>query len=98
MNRRKFLINCSLTASGLVLTNRISSYDQDFLEDKDGFKEGELYQIFKNPDVNYRPYVRWWWNGDKVNKAELARKSRTLGRARFAEWLEQAADVERRLG
>lgn len=78
MNRRKFLINGSLTASGLVLTNRISSYAQDFLEDKDGFKEGELYQIFKNPDDKYRPYVRWWWNGDKVNKAELARELRLL--------------------
>jgi hypothetical protein len=25
-----------------------------------------------------RPFVRWWWNGDKVEKAELARELRLL--------------------
>ncbi len=34
----------------------------------------ELYELFKNPPSIYRPFVRWWWNGDKVEKAELIRE------------------------
>src|SRR5204863_9314532 len=37
-----------------------------------------LYSIFKNPDAIYRPFVRWWWNGDKIEKVELARELRLL--------------------
>ena len=37
-----------------------------------------LYSIFKNPAQNYRPFVRWWWNGDKIERVELARELRLL--------------------
>jgi len=33
----------------------------------------DLYRIFKDPADVHRPFVRWWWNGDKVEKGELAR-------------------------
>ncbi|MCH5716371.1 glycosyl hydrolase [Niabella hibiscisoli] len=26
----------------------------------------------------YRPFVRWWWNGDKVEKDELLRELKLL--------------------
>lgn len=78
MNRRKFLLNSSLATSGLVLTHTMPSYAQQLLPGAQGFKEGDLYRIFKDPDTGYRPYVRWWWNGDKVNKTELARELRLL--------------------
>ena len=47
-------------------------------------KPGELsldtdrYRVFKNPDPVYHPFVRWWWNGDKVEAAELIRELRLL--------------------
>lgn len=40
-----------------------------------------LYSLFKNPDTIYRPFVRWWWNGDKVERNELARELRLLKEA-----------------
>lgn len=40
-----------------------------------------LYQIFKDPEAIYRPFVRWWWNGDKVEKTELARELRLMKEA-----------------
>jgi len=40
--------------------------------------ENSLYSIFKNPAQTYRPFVRWWWNGDKVERNELARELRLL--------------------
>ncbi len=38
----------------------------------------QLYQEFQQPDAEYRPFVRWWWNGDKVDSAELVRELRLL--------------------
>lgn len=37
-----------------------------------------LYELFKNPGAVHRPYVRWWWNGDKVDKDEIARELRVM--------------------
>ncbi|GHV48894.1 hypothetical protein FACS1894181_05960 [Bacteroidia bacterium] len=33
---------------------------------------------FKNPGVAYHPFVRWWWNGDKVEAKELIRELHLL--------------------
>ena len=38
----------------------------------------QLYSEFQNPDSHYRPFVRWWWNGDKVEADELVRELRLL--------------------
>jgi hypothetical protein len=43
--------------------------------------EASLYSIFKNPPANYKPFVRWWWNGDKIERDELARELRLLKEA-----------------
>ena len=36
------------------------------------------YDQFRNPEAKYRPFVRWWWNGDKVNSDELRRELHLL--------------------
>lgn len=36
------------------------------------------YDQFRNPEAKYRPFVRWWWNGDKVNADELRRELHLL--------------------
>ena len=36
--------------------------------------EKELYKTFANPDARHRPYVRWWWNGARVNEQEILRE------------------------
>jgi hypothetical protein len=42
-----------------------------------------LYALFKEPVMASRPFVRWWWNGDKIEKLELARELRMLKDAGF---------------
>lgn len=37
-----------------------------------------VYEQFRNPDVCYRPFVRWWWNGDAVEAEELVRELHLL--------------------
>ena len=34
----------------------------------------DLYKTFKNPDAQYSPFVRWWWNGLKIDEKEIARE------------------------
>ena len=36
--------------------------------------ESALFQTFSNPEMKYRPQVRWWWNGDKVTAHEILRE------------------------
>ena len=30
-----------------------------------------LYEVFQNPESKYRPFVRWWWNGLRLNEKEI---------------------------
>lgn len=36
------------------------------------------YARFRIPDAQYRPFVRWWWNGNKVERDELIRELHLL--------------------
>lgn len=84
MKRRKFLLNGIGLIPGVVLANDLSFFYDGAMHTAQSYKEGDLYAIFKEPDVRYRPYVRWWWNGDKVKKEELARELRLLKDAGIA--------------
>ena len=44
---------------------------------------GKLYEGFKNPPAESRPFVRWWWNGNKVEAQEITRELELLERAGF---------------
>jgi hypothetical protein len=41
----------------------------------------QLYTEFQQPSMEYHPFVRWWWNGDKVEADELVRELRLLKEA-----------------
>ncbi|GHT64304.1 glycosyl hydrolase family 2 [Bacteroidia bacterium] len=34
----------------------------------------ELFELFRNPPVTSKPFVRWWWNGDKLSAKEILRE------------------------
>ena len=44
----------------------------------EGLSTEQLYAEFQQPASEYRPFVRWWWNGDKVEADELVRELRLL--------------------
>ncbi len=73
MKRRKFLINTSVAATGAIVINALPTAAKAVLN-VDSEENNSLYQLFKNPAMQYRPFVRWWWNGDKIEKAELSRE------------------------
>ena len=49
--------------------------------ENDGMSTEQLYAEFQQPASHYRPFVRWWWNGDKVEADELVRELRLLKEA-----------------
>lgn len=81
MKRRDFLIRGSVAASGLVMTNALGSYAANMLDAGSQFGDMPFYETFENPASPYKPFVRWWWNGNKIEKAELARELRVLKEA-----------------
>lgn len=36
--------------------------------------EDALYEGFRNPPAQARPFVRWWWNGNRITEAEILRE------------------------
>ena len=46
-----------------------------------GWTTERLFATFQQPASEYHPYVRWWWNGDKVEADELVRELRLLKEA-----------------
>ena len=34
----------------------------------------ETYEMFVNPHNYHKPFVRWWWNGDRVTREEALRE------------------------
>lgn len=62
-----------LFSLGLVLTQCQSK--------PEGMTAEQFYEGFRQPSSEYRPFVRWWWNGDKVEADELVRELRLLKKA-----------------
>ena len=81
MDRRTFLIRSAmLAAGGLAVTMLPGVAEAAAKAASDGSLrfDAELYHRFANPDSVYRPFVRWWWNGDKVEPEELRRELRVM--------------------
>ncbi len=76
MKRRHFILQGSLLTSGLAFRKLLP---QSFSSDRN--KSSSLYDSFKNPSSIDRPFVRWWWNGDKIEKTEISRELRLLKQA-----------------
>ena len=39
---------------------------------------GRIDASFADPGMEYRPFVRWWWNGNRIEDAELVRELQLL--------------------
>lgn len=81
MDRRSFIIRSAALSAGLVATGGVSLLGSDTLVDTNGKRRANIYTTFKNPDAKYHPFVRWWWNGNKVEKKEIIRELRLLKEA-----------------
>jgi hypothetical protein len=53
------------------------------LQRSDDNPEDSLLYFFKNPDSESRAFVRWWWNGNRVDEKEVLRELNLLKDAGF---------------
>jgi hypothetical protein len=77
MKRRKFIFQ--LLSAGTLAGMPASLFIKSYSPEND--LQIDLYDLFKNPDLSYHPFVRWWWNGNKVEEQELIRELRLLKEA-----------------
>lgn len=73
MKRRRFLWKGGVLTTGLTLVGSLPGLAEKTDQQKEAIAN-DLYELFKNPPAIYHPFVRWWWNGDKIEKAELIRE------------------------
>ncbi len=59
-------INISLKIAGLAFLLIITGCSQNT-------DDGTLFNEFKDPPADARPFVRWWWNGNCLEKDEIVR-------------------------
>jgi hypothetical protein len=70
ITRRSFL------KSGMILTVGLPALRTYALFGNNGADDASdpLFTAFRNPPVTAKPFVRWWWNGDKVTAREILRE------------------------
>ena len=78
MNRRLFikhstLFSASILTGGAYSTVKAGAKTIERLQTSSG-----LFALFQHPASRYAPFVRWWWNGNKVEASEIVRELRLL--------------------
>jgi len=72
MKRRIFLQQSSLLGASFLFAKHLKAFGKESVDME------SYYTLFQNPSTAQRPFVRWWWNGNKINKNELLRELKLL--------------------
>ena len=79
MDRRQFVKDSFVLVAGTAVLRSLPAGAQDLSASSAAQLAAKLtgpdalYKQFQDPDNRYRPFVRWWWIGDKVEAEELVR-------------------------
>jgi len=81
MRNKKSLIVCfkseKLFALGLILL-AICAFNSCSKNGSESKRSQDLFSGFQSPPAEARPFVRWWWNGNKIKAQELDRELESL--------------------
>ncbi len=67
-----------MVTAGSLVAGKVSGMLNSSLHADNFSSDQDLYELFKSPRLEYHPFVRWWWNGDKVEPREIVRELRLL--------------------
>ena len=81
MKRKSFLRQSAVFSAASFLMFNGNVFSRSIVNGLANYGGDDLYQLFKNPLNIYRPFVRWWWNGNKIEKTELLRELKLLKEA-----------------
>jgi hypothetical protein len=73
LNRRKFIKLSSVTIAGLPLASITKSSALYDLANAT-VPASDIFNAFRDPVNTSKPFVRWWWNGNRIVKEELVRE------------------------
>jgi hypothetical protein len=79
MNRRDFIEKALYTTGGCLMLSPAVAAGRAMRTT--GGNGDDYFTLFQRPDMPYRPFVRWWWNGNKVQPGELIRELHLLKEA-----------------
>ncbi len=71
MERRNFIKTSVIASSGVFFTDSVLGCMNPSPEDNN---IGEYYKGFQNPPSGSRLFVRWWWNGNRLDAKEILRE------------------------
>ncbi len=71
MERRNFIKASVIASSGVFFTDTVLGFMNPSPEDSN---IGEYYKGFQNPPAGSRLFVRWWWNGNRLDAKEILRE------------------------
>lgn len=74
LSRRRFLGAGCMGAAALVAAGTRGRLAAAQTPAGEGESADALWNGFREPPTNARPFVRWWWNGDNVTKSEILRE------------------------
>ncbi|MDR2764356.1 MAG: glycoside hydrolase family 2 [Tannerella sp.] len=73
VSRRTFIKSGMILAAGLPAMRMYPLLDSEMDSNGQEVKD-RLFDLFQTPPATAKPFVRWWWNGDKVTASELLRE------------------------
>ena len=71
MKRRDFVKTSIAATSGAFFVNSFLGCVNPALETT---SLDEIFRGFQNPPVEAKLFVRWWWNGNRLDKKEILRE------------------------
>jgi len=74
IQRRQFIKLTSLTAASIPFLSWQTKTQYALANGNPIAGDDDLFEMFVNPKNFHRPFVRWWWNGDRVTKEEVLRE------------------------
>ncbi len=74
IKRRQFIKLTSLTAASIPFLSWHTKTQYGLVNGNSLADDDNLFEMFVNPKNFHRPFVRWWWNGDRVTKEEVLRE------------------------
>ena len=78
MNRRTFIRQGAWIPAGMVADKVSASIEEGMALVEHLQRPSGLFALFQHPASRYAPFVRWWWNGNKVEASEIIRELRLL--------------------
>ena len=89
MDRRRFISGSALAAAGWLAASRLRAVPwspdggrvpmpASSIPGSVTLAGNGLWESFRDPAGHYHPFVRWWWNGNKIEAGELIRELHLL--------------------